>query len=244
MSNIKLAFEIVDNYYLKNHTERIENEKVREIYGKYKSKKEILEKALKTCGKPKDPITRYFWACYFKSDKINRKQEIEYKRNYVNNELYENYILYQKKCHQKKDPLYTYEQAKGSHLAYFYAEISKLEYSEKMYVEALEDIDKAIELNPNFFFYYEDKIKMMLRMKKIDEAIAFLEKVKEEHNYFSLNVDMKLISKEMDKGKEMDRERVKSLFGIFNFTCIIDRLLKECIDKRDKFDTKRQISQK
>lgn len=238
MSNPILAFEIVGNYYLKNTIEKIENKKVQEVYKKYKTKKKIYDKALKICGKPKDPVTRYFWACYFIGDKKNRKQEIEYKRNYVNNELYEAYILYQKKCNRKKDPLRTFEQEKNSHLAYFYSEISRLEYLEHMYIESLEDINIAIELEQNIPLYYEYKIKVMLQMRKIDEAIEFLEKVKREHRYFSMQVDMKQISEEIN----IDRESAKNLVGIFTFCCTIDRLLKECSNKKAKFDKKRQIS--
>lgn len=58
----------------------------------------------------------------------------------------------------------------------FYYDRSQLELKGRMYQQCLEDLTKAIELNPNEALYHVEKSAMHLRVNQIDECIEEAEK--------------------------------------------------------------------
>ncbi len=224
-NNPKLALEIMNHYYWRNNIDDIENKDVKKFYVKNedKSKEKILEKIFKICGKPINPASRYFYATYFS----NNKDKINYIRDYVENDLYESIIKNEQKRRQIKDYLYTYEQAIKDHKANFYYEMTILEKKENMLNEALNDINIAIELSPYLIDFYEEKVKILLKMKKTDEAVKFLKNIKQHHDYCNTAVDLNVIKSTIDENKK----RAKTIFKVYRFNSTIDKLLVEISNK-------------
>lgn len=216
INNSELALEIM-NYYLRDNINNIDNKYVRNFYikNKNKSKDEILKKAFKICGKPINSTSRYFYATYFP----NNKEKINYIRNYVENDLYEPIIKNEQRRRQINDCLYTYERATKDHKANFYYEMAILEKKENMLNEAFSDITIAIELSSYLIDFYEEKVNILLKMKKINEAIDFLKDVKKNHIYCNTIANIDMIKDITDK------ERAKTIFKIYRFNSMIEKLL-------------------
>lgn len=224
-NNSELAIEIMNYYYLRNNIDDIDNKDVRKFYTKNKNKPkdEILEKAFKICGKPINPASRYFYATYFS----NNKEKISYIRNYVENDLYEPIIKNEQKRRQHNDYLYTYEQAVKDHKANFYYEMMILEKKENMLDDALNDINIAIELSSYLIDFYEEKVKILLKMKKTNEAIEFLKDVKQHHDFCNTVIDLDMIKSTINENKE----RARAIFKIYRFNSTIEKLLAKISNK-------------
>lgn len=69
-----------------------------------------------------------------------------------------------------------YEMNKGQVSHTFYYDRSQIELQGRMYQQALDDINKAVEMAPNSPLYLVEKSAMHLRVSQLDECIAAAEK--------------------------------------------------------------------
>ena len=69
-----------------------------------------------------------------------------------------------------------YDLSNGQVSPVFYYDRSQIELQGKMYQQALDDINKAVEMEPNSPLYLVEKSAMHLRVNQLDECIAAAEK--------------------------------------------------------------------
>lgn len=69
-----------------------------------------------------------------------------------------------------------YRMKEGNMSANFYYDRSLIETNARMYQQALDDLDKAIELSPSEPVYYLEKSALHLRVNQLDECISMAEK--------------------------------------------------------------------
>lgn len=210
MKKIELALTLFFNEHNFYQLNKIEDKKISKTFKKFKNIKELNFHILELVEKEKHPAAKMLRAkIYPKMGETFRKKAIICIKEYIE-DIWEDEIVIFKKINLKKDSLLTHDRAKKYIETNLYYNLSTLEYKEKNYEDALEYIEKSIFLSELKSSFIELKVKILIKLKKKEEALTYLKSLKEEDKYQTASLTKILELSENRQHDMMNRVMIKN----------------------------------
>lgn len=178
-NNPDIALDLFHTLSVGYEFNKITQMKLNNIIKSCSCRQDILNKVIEICGTPKTPKQRYIYAmAYGWSNKEYRKKAIFYINMYLDNELYEDIFL----CRFRNINA-TIEERKKEHIYDMQNMLIDLYIKEYEFDNALQLIEKNINLVPTLPLAYRKKVEVLIKTNQIDYAITFLKNFKKSKYY-------------------------------------------------------------
>lgn len=181
MEQLKLAYDLYNNSIYLNHLDKIENKEVLEIFKRINNRKELYLYILDLINDNDSAYSKRLkeWV-YWEMGKDYYQELINAINDYIKCVIDED-VLRRQETEWSKGYIISFNEAKNIFISKKLYHISCLEYKLKNYDDALQSINRAIELS---YLLTEDLVEQKFKvLKKFDKnkAIEFLETIKKEY---------------------------------------------------------------